>query len=1569
MIISETLEALPSKPCLRDFSETYLEAIPPSTLESKDVPSLVSFLKERFSFFSESAAAGVGTGVFRFINDPKKPNKVILDIVCTDASYIIVTVEALFREYQIPVTRLFHPIFSVEVKNKALHSVAKASVGKLLMSSIYIECENTLAEFPIDKLTRRLERHLSAIHYSYRDQKSIYEMLNTLKKDIQKHSFALAEPKEEWANLLDWLGNGNFSFYGYMAFDQTDKKSEPQLKSGLGILASENIKHDSKLLEHLVAHNEKEIKGVFQLDTLKLKSPIQRFENLMRLTLNIPNGKGKTVNHVFLGLLKRSSLFVKNIETPLIHLKMKSIYKAKNMIPGSYDYIEVVRLFTAIPKFELFRTSTEQLLKMVEELLSITNPNDVYVLDISKPKSNQLFLVVAMPFALFSQQNSALISNYVQSTIANTGFESLDVISEEKCRIHMHLEVKKDVSYSKSSLEQHIRQLVRPWVEKLKHTLLDQLGEGEGSRLFAKYAGAFPSHYQISKSTQQALIDIRFLEKAAEAGLPQCDLQAFVSEGSSLTGKASVLSIYNPSKMDLISVMPILQNLGLHVYDELTISVGPKTHIYGFIHMFRVAHANHTPIEEGVHKEPLLELLQALFNQRTENDPLNALLLKAGLNWRAINVVQTYRNFLLQVSSAYTREKLNATLVNYSDCTKKLFHYFEARFKPDAKLGSPEKRLSTELPKAKQAVLESLSAVDEVSDDLVLRHFLNLMESSLRTNFYIPKPNGETCISVKFLSQSVKDMPLPTPFKEIYVHDVGVEGTHLRFGPVARGGIRWSDRPDDFRKEILSLVKTQQVKNVVIVPVGSKGGFVLKKKLTTREEAATESVNQYRLFIKSLLDITDTVSVSGTVTHPENVVHYDGEDPYLVVAADKGTASFSDIANGVSDDYHFWLGDAFASGGSVGYNHKDEAITARGAWECTKLHFKELGKDLLKETVTVAGIGDMSGDVFGNGMLLSKLLKLQAAFNHIHIFLDPDPDPASSWKERKRLFDLPRSTWKDYNPKLISKGGGVFDRKAKEITLSAEVKKMLDVKEDVLTGEEVIKAILRMKVELLWFGGIGTYIKATSQSHTQVGDAANDVVRIDAPECRALVVAEGANLGVTQLGRIELSRRGVSINTDAIDNSAGVNMSDYEVNIKILLKRMLEEKRLKTMADRNKVLAEATDEVSLLVLANNQGQHQMLTMDMLRSQKQGRVFVSLIDHLISHNFLDPKTENIPSIPELEQWVNAKQVLPRPILAVVQAYVKMEIYNQLCVSSLLDHPVFDTLYVKYFPESIQKKFSQFVHSHRLKREILATSLTNRIINQAGMCFYYQVQQSSGKSIDEITLAYVLADSALNGEAIRSAIKKEATSQLHIYTALSEFETLVQRFALELLQLPITVSLDDTDKLKQILEKLKPSLTVREARLSKWKQLGFSAALAQQLACAQLLGIGAEVFFLHQHAQLKPDEAFHLINHVNAAFELDWVKQQLQHLELSNPWDLAQRDSLQSHILSRKVSIIECVLKTTPKAQLTGLKPKDIVHTMGSQWIHGTAPYFDTLTQLKSSAGVGLSSVAVCLSRLG
>lgn len=879
-----------------------------------------------------------------------------------------------------------------------------------------------------------------------------------------------------------------------------------------------------------------------------------------------------------------------------------------------------------------------------------------------------------------------------------------------------------------------------------------ELGEEKAAELGHKYANAFPDGYRADFPPRAAVADLKQIESLAGEGDFRLNLYQPVGAGDD-ERRFKIYRVGGP--ISLTEVLPVLQRLGVEVLDEhpyaLRRSDGTTAWVYDFGLKLREA----TEFTEE-DRDRFQETFSATWTGLAENDGFNELVFSAKLTWRQAMVLRAYAKYLRQAGSTFSQDYMEDALRNNTHTTRLLVNLFEARLSPSHRSGAAE---------LTDAILEELAgALDEVvslDEDRILRSFLHLIKATLRTNFFQHSAEGtwHSYVSMKFDPKAIPDLPAPRPAFEIGVYSPRVEGVHLRFGKVARGGLRWSDRREDFRTEILGLVKAQMVKNTVIVPVGAKGGFVAKQlpdPSVDRDAWLAEGIASYKTFISALLDITDNLK-AGEVVHPLDVVRHDEDDTYLVVAADKGTATFSDIANGVAESYGFWLGDAFASGGSAGYDHKGMGITARGAWESVKRNFRELGVDTQSEDFTVIGIGDMSGDVFGNGMLLSEHIRLVAAFDHRHIFLDPNPDAAVSYAERRRLFDLPRSSWDDYDKSLISAGGGIFPRSAKSIQLSAQVRERLGIESAKLTPAELMKAILQAPVDLFWNGGIGTYVKATAETNAEVGDKANDAIRVNGADVRARVIGEGGNLGCTQLGRIEFAAlggpegRGGWIDTDAIDNSAGVDTSDHEVNIKILLNQVVADGDM-TVKQRNTLLAEMTDEVGRLVLRNNYAQNVVLANAVAQAASMVNVHSRMINRLESAGQLDRALEFLPTEKQIRERQQAGRGLSQPELSVLLAYTKITLADELLATDLPDDPYFRAVLHEYFPSALRARFADAIDNHPLRREIITTLIVNDTINRGGCTFAFRLREETGATYEEIARSHAAARAIFGLEQI-------------------------------------------------------------------------------------------------------------------------------------------------------------------------------------------------------------------------
>ena len=1589
----------------KQFSTQFLRGMSERMRETYSYSELDEFLKERFAFFQEATRRNgmVRVKPFNLTSNTKEEtginSHVIVEISAPDAPFIVVTVESLMRKMDLLIHRKLHPIMGVELtEDKEIKRVVSPEDNPKKYDHLYLEIAADTDVVFLKRIENMIAGHMLAVQLVQNHRQKMLIQLESMENIIKSVSVVSSDTKVEWSKLCGWLKLDNFTVMGFITFVLNESDSIDFIKthenSGTGILSTEYIDKSSNiLLNVLTAHlwKRRQSNFPFALDQLHFKSPVLRFENLMILSLRIPDENLGTVEHVFLGLLRGSSLHVKNTETPLIHQKMRYIFENRKLLHNSYDYNEVVRIFSATPKFELFRSSRKELMQVCDSLLSVNNPNNIHCFHIYTIISGVLKLMVVMPTSLLTEDVIEQISELIKEKIPHEYCDWFEARGSEKSRLHFEFELKTDLlgkddfpNFDLLQLESEISLKIKPWEPKLREQLKIQYPGEQGNELYDRYVPLMPTHYRARVETQEVLENIQYMELLPHEDNIQFDLKPFTLH-SRLVESVSLLYIYSKEKIHLIRIMPVFQNLGLHVIDQLTTRIGNDEKTLGFIQSFRVTRKDGDNIDEVRYKPLLKAIVQQVYLHNTENDPLNGLALLANLGWREINVLQLYRNLSLQLSAPLTRETINTVLLRHPQPSRILFETFDCKFSLDASFGKLDYRKEVLLPQKKQEFFECLENVQLVTDDEVLRSLFELIENTLRTNFYLPKKDTEdTGISIKLDSRKIEQMPVPVPFKEIYVHDVGMEGLHLRFGPVARGGLRWSDRPDDFRTEILGLVKTQQTKNVVIVPVGSKGGFVLKNTPTNREDAIKESQKQYRRFIKAMLEITDNMDTQGKVQTPSHVLSYDEPDPYLVVAADKGTATFSDIANEVSEKHDFWLGDAFASGGSVGYDHKKEGITARGAWECVMIHFKELGHNVQTEATTVMGVGDMSGDVFGNGMLQSKMLLLQAAFNHQHIFLDPNPDPEISWNERKRVFDLPRSTWMDYSADLISSGGGVFERHAKSIKLSSEVKIMLGTESDNLKADELVRLILQMKTDLLWFGGIGTYIKSTDQSHFKVGDQANNLVRINTSECHVKVIGEGANLGLTQLARIDLSNDGVLLNTDAIDNSAGVNMSDYEVNLKILLQQMLRSGNIASKEERNELLASATNEVSELVLANNRGQHRLISMDSIRSHRNFRLFRKLIVHL-QEKGMNKRSEQIPSNSELNHLEQVNMPLPRPVLSILMAYAKMEVYDALTSSNMPFEVELTNTYLEYLPLILRKHFGNKINEHPLKKEIISTVLTNNVINQAGSTFISRMAQVTNCNIPDIMRTYLVMEAGLDAAKMRDSLyAMDDISETERYEVLIEIEDVLKMLVRNVLKSQVDppgfqkieeynallCELNELHENSEFADKSAVDLDSAEIVIDEKESVekNLSRKIDGVRSSLRRLRVAPDILHLCINKGLDVSDAFLIAKRVEHTFGFDWLRERMVELEPNNDWELEYQDILLRTLDEIKLSLLEVLLAENT---LKSMKAKDLSSLFRSLETKSSAKfssYVQSLEQVRAGSSITLTSIAVILSRL-
>jgi glutamate dehydrogenase len=1281
-----------------------------------------------------------------------------------DAPFIFESLKNYFRKAGLRVVSSIHPILSVKRQWGKVTSVAAASEEGTKELLCHFRIESVEDKDRLREIELEVQAVLKAVFVSVADfaamQRSVTETAGRI-RDRKADGTRQASAKA----FLEWLLDENYILQGVARYMVTPA-GELDLKSevSLGVLT------DPALLSVVFPDMVDEIESrllpapdddrIVVIDYGNHATAIHSLDPVDDIVVRewAEDGSLKAIT-LLLGRFSMTALIERPIDIPLLREKQDYLLANCGGIKNSHAWRETRAIFNRMPKRELFYTDRASLKHIVDTIVFATGDDDLFI-HLRQGAGYQALYVVFSRSRYSGQMERDLTQKYREEfgaitfvTSADLGNSSMIVFYFDGDQVTepVNVERARDIAAQEANT----------WADRVSLEMVRHFGEVEGRKLFVRYVRAESRSgvYREMTPPEQVPQDVACLEQLGE-GLGARALPKSADEAT--------LKVFSKRPLVLSEIFRTLTNLGLDVTEEVSMPVSLPNQRKGHIYQFET-HA--TPRVIGALASDtarVVDTLRRIEDGRSTDDPLNALILEGGMSAREVEVLRCLRNHLLQLRTHYNVETVNQAFLRNTAATTAIYRFFAAKFDPV--LGDDRKGAIDARGKDAQTALD---AIESLQDDEILRGLSGLVNAALRTNAF-QKPE-RAVISIKFDSRNIPLVPSPKPMFEIAVHSRTVQGVHLRGGKVARGGIRWSDRHDDFRREVLGLMKTQMSKNAIIVPVGSKGGFVLKGNVPTRPALDAYLIDRYREYVSGLLDVTDNI-VDGAVLHPPDVVRYDGDDPYLVVAADKGTAHLSDTANGVSNQYGFWLGDAFASGGSVGYDHKKVGITARGAWECVKHHFLNLGVDCQKQPFTAVGIGDMGGDVFGNGMLMSKVTKLLAAFNHVHIFVDPTPDPAASFAERERLFKMPRSSWRDYNPSLISKGGGIFDRGAKSIPVTSEMRAALGIDGGVaaMSGEEMMRAILRAPVDLLYNGGIGTYVKASTEEHQDVGDRTNDRVRVDAKEVRAKVVSEGGNLGFTQKARLELARAGVLLNTDAIDNSGGVDMSDHEVNIKILMSILLKAGVLKNLEARNKLLAEMTEEVADLCLADNDRQTLAITLDVMRSKAALDEHLDCIDALVEAQFLSPHDDSVPPRDILRRDF-AETGLPRPLLAVLLSETKRYLFEAVLASSFPDSPEGASLLASYFPGRLQKEYAKHFAAHPLKREIVGTVAVNHIVNTAGIAFVHRATRKSGKDVGAVFSAFYQATHAAEADKKRAAILAEPLDAKARQAKLLAFET--------------------------------------------------------------------------------------------------------------------------------------------------------------------------------------------------
>ncbi len=1431
----------------------------------------------------------------------------VVEIATDDMPFLIDSTITELNRVDIDVAMLVHPIFTVrrDEDGQLLEILDNGAAGAR-ESYAQIQVSEQAPESHAE-LRASLERILGDVRCAVTDWKPMLEQAARIQADLTAHPPALPRDQiEEAIALLDWMSDGRFTFLGYRRYHFEGEGEEMQVEldseSGLGLLRDPKIKVFGGLRGVELTEEQSEFlrrKTLLRITQTLRRSTVHRGVSFDTIAISVFDQAGRVVGaKLFVGLFTTEAYSDSARVIPFLRRRAQWVLEQSGLPEGSHNARQLQHVLDSYPRSELFQTTDQELLESAVGILHLQDRSRTALFVRHDPFERFVSCLVYLPRDRHHTSNRLKIGRILERAFQGEVDRYYTHLTDSPlARLHFILKtpLRDGSAPPVEEIEASLTEAVRAWEDRLTEALIEEHGEALGMVLARRYGESFPGGYSDLYNEQLAVLDIARMEEALENGAMAMNLyRPPDAEPSEINFKIYLTG----ERTHLSDVLPMLENMGLRVIDERLFEVHPAD--VGqcvWIRDLAMVTEDARPIVLSEVRASFHEIFSRIWAGEMENDSLNQLVLVGGLQPREVTLIRAYAKYLRQTRIPFSQSYMRQTLTDHPDIARLLVDLFLDLFDPDA--GDEAESQAETLTRGIERRLKEVTSLDE---DRILRRFLNAILSTLRSNYFLTGDDGEPkpYLAMKIDSQSIEELPLPRPYREIHVHSPRMEAIHLRGGPVARGGIRWSDRREDFRTEILGLMKAQMVKNAVIVPVGSKGGFVVRRPPEDRDALRQEVRECYQTMMRGLLDLTDNLD-GDEVVPPPRVRRRDGDDPYLVVAADKGTATFSDTANGISADYGFWLDDAFASGGSAGYDHKKMAITARGAWESVKRHFRELGIDIQSQDFSVVGVGDMSGDVFGNGMLLSKHIRLIGAFNHLHIFVDPDPDPERAWAERKRLFDLPRSSWADYDPELISAGGGVFDRKAKSIEISAEMRAALDIEEESLRPNQLIQALLGADVELLWFGGIGTYIKASEESHIDADDRSNDGVRVDASRVRARVIGEGANLGVTQRGRVELGLGHCRLNTDSIDNSAGVDTSDHEVNIKILL-RGVEQAGDLTRKQRDELLRKMTPEVAELVLRDNYLQSQAITVTHQLGARLNDRHGRFIHALEKSGRLDREIEHLPEDDELAERTSHNLGLTRSELAVLLSYAKLDLYQELLRSRVPDDLHMTRELQRYFPEPMRERFMNAIPGHRLRREIVATVLTNSIINRVGIAFIHEVRERTGMATSDIARAYVVSRSVFDlrdlWRAIESADNRlPATVQA---TMLAECGRTLERATVWFLRLPEGVGdigdriAEYHDGVNEIANELDRLTTESEANLIEERtralvELGADAELASRIVHLQSLSPACDIVRLARSGGWLSAAVAQFYFAIGSRFGFNWVRRAALRLPTESAWD--------------------------------------------------------------------------------
>jgi glutamate dehydrogenase len=1448
-----------------------------------------------------------------------------VQIVTDDMPFLTDSIAMELSRRGLGIHSIIHPVITVRRDElghltEILRATPEAPEGAMRESVIHAEVDRQTNPDHLEALRGHVLRVLGEVRAAVQDWKAMRAQALEIAASLETDPPTGIEPDEvaETKAFLEWLEAHNFTFLGYRDYNVVHTDGDISLASvggtGLGILRGPSQNSDG--FERLPPAVRALALEPYLLNLTKANSraTVHRPSYLDYVGIKRFDKQGRVIGERrFLGLYSHTAYHASPREIPILRRRYDSVLERAAFPHDSHNEKALIEILESYPRDELFQIPVEELFETAMGILHLGERQRLRLFIRADKFGRFLSCLVFIPRDRFNTDNRRKIEAILTQAFDATNVDYTTRVSESVLvRLHYMVYCEPRLrDFDVAELERRMVEATRSWADDLEEALIEVEGEERGNALRRVYGDAFPPAYRADWVARSALFDIKHIEGLEPDGIAINLYRPLEAPDGVLRAKL----FRSGAPLTLSKMLPLFENMGVQVADERPYELrrheGPPVWIYDFgLGLEGGGELDTDHVRERFH-----DAFTRAWKGEIENDSYNRLVLRAGLDGREVTVLRAIAKYLRQAGTTFSDQYVEQAVCAHPQIARELIELFRARFDP-ARTSRDADRLVADIERA-------IDAVESLDQDQILRSFLAVIRAMLRTNWFQAADGGErkTYLSFKLDPSRLSWLPLPRPQFEIFVYSPVVEGVHLRGGRVARGGLRWSDRREDFRTEVLGLMKAQMAKNAVIVPVGAKGGFVVKR-------AAADVVECYRTFIRGLLDITDNI-VGGEVVPPPDVVRYDGDDPYLVVAADKGTATFSDIANGVAADYGFWLGDAFASGGSAGYDHKAMGITARGAWESVKRHFRELGRDIQSEDFTVAGIGDMSGDVFGNGMLLSPHIQLVAAFNHREIFIDPNPDPATSFEERRRLFELPRSSWSDYDTTKISAGGGVWPRTAKSITISPQARAALDLEEETLAPNALIQAILRAPVDLLWNGGIGTYVKASSESHADAGDKANDALRVDAHELRCKVVGEGGNLGLTQRGRIEFALADGRINNDAIDNSAGVDCSDHEVNIKILLDQVVAEGDL-TAKQRNELLEEMTDAVAAAVLKDNYEQTETLSLSEANAVGMLDLHARLIRFFEQRLRFDRKLEALPDEDEVAERKREHKGLTRPELAVLLALSKIYLYAELLDSGVPEDPYLSAELAAYFPEPLPERFGEQMRTHRLRREIAATRVVNNILHGGGTTFVFRLAEETGAAPSDIARAYTIAREIFRMRPLWAEIealdtKVPADTQIQM---LLEGRRLIERATRWLLRnrrRPIDIAetvgyfAPGVEQLYDSVGKLlaAPDAEPMLLQADTFEQQGVPPTLANRVAGLPAMFAGLDIVEIADACDAPLAEVAAIHFRLGSRLQLHWLRDRIVALPRDERWGALARAALRDDLSGIHRELTAAVLRDTER----------------------------------------------------